>query len=239
MPLHFIKQLPAQIMLFQQMTEAAHCRLVRHRLAAEIDADKIANGCQIIDRFLHRRVRQVEPLLQEIDAQHPLDPDRRAAIARLGVDRLDKPPQRRPRNHSLHLSQKYRPPRRVAVTFKPRSRQRQLLHCPNLRAPIHLAAHYITITGRGFCRGSLAGSPPGERPNPHALPPAISATAYLGIPAGPELIKALMPGLLSAIAAEVKKALGSVVQRNFVAPCDIRVCPAPISEHRKQPLPAV
>ena len=43
MPLHFIKQLPAQIMLFQQMAEAAHCRLVRYRLAAEIDANKIAH----------------------------------------------------------------------------------------------------------------------------------------------------------------------------------------------------
>src|SRR6516164_4615138 len=148
MPLHFIKQLPAQIMLFQQMAEAAHCRLVRHRLAAEIDADKIAHRHRIVERLFHRRVRQVEPLLQKIDAQHPFDPNRRAAIAGLGIERLDQSAQPRPRNHSLHLSQKYRPPRRLAVTFKPHPRQRQLLHCPNLHATTHPAAHYITITGR-------------------------------------------------------------------------------------------
>jgi hypothetical protein len=28
---------------FEQMTEAAHCRLVRHRLAAEIDSGKAAH----------------------------------------------------------------------------------------------------------------------------------------------------------------------------------------------------
>jgi hypothetical protein len=34
-----------------------------------------------VERLFHRRVRQVEPLLQKIDAQHTFDPDRRAAIA--------------------------------------------------------------------------------------------------------------------------------------------------------------
>jgi hypothetical protein len=39
-PVHLVEQSPPQIMLLQQMAEAAHCRLVRYRLAAEIDADK-------------------------------------------------------------------------------------------------------------------------------------------------------------------------------------------------------
>ena len=38
------------------------------------NADKIAHGQRIVERLLHRRVGQVEPLLQEIDAQHPLAP---------------------------------------------------------------------------------------------------------------------------------------------------------------------
>ena len=45
-------------------------------------------------------------------------------------------------------------------------------------------------------------SPPGKRPNGHALPSAVPAAAYLGIPAGTELIKALMRGILPAIWAE-------------------------------------
>ena len=48
-------------------------------------------------------------LLQEIEAQHPLDPDRRPAIARFGVERLDQLAERRPQNYALHLSQKRRP----------------------------------------------------------------------------------------------------------------------------------
>ena len=81
----------------------------------------------------HRRVRQVEPLLQEIEAQHPLHPDRRAAIARLGIERLDQRAQRRPRHHPLHLGQKRCPPRRLGVALKTHCRQRQLLHPPTLR----------------------------------------------------------------------------------------------------------
>jgi hypothetical protein len=40
MPLHLVEQLPAQIVLLEQVTKAAHRGLIRHRLAAEIDATK-------------------------------------------------------------------------------------------------------------------------------------------------------------------------------------------------------
>src|SRR5215469_17691768 len=119
------------------MAEAAHRRLVRHRLAAQIDADKTAHRRRIVERLLHRRVRQVEPLLQEVDAQHPLGPNRRAAIARLGIDRLDQPAQLRPRNHPLHLGQKNRPPRPLGVALKPHHCQCQLLHSPPRQALYH------------------------------------------------------------------------------------------------------
>src|ERR1700751_3559553 len=62
--------------------------------------------------------------------QHPIDPDRGAAFARLGVERLDQRTQRRPRHHPLHLGQKRGPPRRLGVAFKTHRRQRQLLHPP-------------------------------------------------------------------------------------------------------------
>jgi hypothetical protein len=101
--LHLVEQLLAQIVLLEQMTKAAHRRLVGHRLAAEIDADEAAHRRRIVQRLLHRRVRQIEPLLQEIEAQHPLDPDRRPAIARLRIEWLDQRAQRGPRHHPLHL----------------------------------------------------------------------------------------------------------------------------------------
>jgi hypothetical protein len=134
-PLHLLEQLPAQIVRFEQVAKAAYRRLVRHRLAAEIGADETAHRQRIVERLFHRRVRQVEPLLQEIDAQHPLDTDRRAAIAGLRITRLYQPAQRRSRNHALHLGQKRHPPRRLGIALKPHRCQRQLLHLPQ---PMHV-----------------------------------------------------------------------------------------------------
>ena len=96
------------------------------------------------------------PVLQEIDAQHPLDPDRRAAIARLRIKRLDPCAQRRPRHNALHLGKKRCPPRRLGVALKPHCRQPQLLHPPTC-ATIHPTKHYFTFIAAGFCRGSLSG----------------------------------------------------------------------------------
>ena len=145
MPMHLVEQRPAEIVLFEQVAKAAHCSLVGHRLTAKIDADETAHCQRIVKRLFHRRVRQVEPLLQKIDAQHPLDPDRRAAIAGLRIDRLDQPAQRRPRNHPLHLGQKHRSPRRLGVPLKPYRRQRQLLHLPQpMRAnPPRCALYHV------------------------------------------------------------------------------------------------
>jgi hypothetical protein len=53
-------------------------------------------------------------------------------------------------------------------------------------------------------------SPPGKRPNFHALPSAAPAAAYLGVPAGTELIKALVRGILPAVLAEAAEALRSL-----------------------------
>src|SRR5437660_6948685 len=146
-PLHFVEQQLAQIVRFEQMTEAAHRRLVGHRLAAEVDVDKMPHGRRIVERLFHRRVRQIEPLLQEIDPQHPLDPDRRAAIARLGIEWLDQRAQRRPRHNPLHLGKKRCPPRRLGVALKPHCRQRQLLHPPTQCSnPPHQTLYYTRQT---------------------------------------------------------------------------------------------
>jgi hypothetical protein len=37
-PVHLVEQPPAQVMLLEQVAEAAYRRLSRHRLAAEVDA---------------------------------------------------------------------------------------------------------------------------------------------------------------------------------------------------------
>jgi hypothetical protein len=80
-------------------------------------------------------------------------------------------------------------------------------------------------------------SPPGERPNLHALLPAVPAAADLSIPTGAEFIKAVMRGILTAVSAEAAEPLGSVVQQDFTAPGEVRDR-RPISERRNDALPA-
>ena len=106
-------------MLLAQMTKAAHRGLVRHRLAAEIDTGKVAYRRRIVKRLRRRRVRQVEPVLQEMDPLHPRDPNRRAAIARLRIDWLDQRAQCRRWHNPLHFRQKRRPPRRPGIAHRP------------------------------------------------------------------------------------------------------------------------
>jgi len=65
-------------------------RLVGHRLAAQIDADKLPHGARVVQRFFNRRIRQVKPLLQTMQSQHALNPHRwTARPLGLGIDRLD------------------------------------------------------------------------------------------------------------------------------------------------------
>ena len=44
--LDLVEQPPAQIVRLEQVAEAAHRGLVRHRLAAQINADKIAQASE-------------------------------------------------------------------------------------------------------------------------------------------------------------------------------------------------
>jgi hypothetical protein len=62
----------------------------------------------------------------------------------------------------------------------------------------------------------------GERPDPHALPPAPLAVGYLRIPADAQFIKALMRGILPAIWAKAAEPFGPVAQMNCAAPGEVR-----------------
>ena len=59
-------------------------------------------------------------MLQQVNAQHALQADRRAAVAGLGVVRLDQRDQIGPRHQGLHLGQEGIAPRRLAVLLEAR-----------------------------------------------------------------------------------------------------------------------
>jgi hypothetical protein len=115
---------------------------------------------RIVKCLLHCWIRQIEPVLQKIDPQHPLHLDRWAAIAWLGIKRFDQRVPRRPRHDAVPLIEKRRPSRRFGAAFEPHCRQRQLLHRPQPLRNNSPIAHYISRSfARRFCRASLAVAP--------------------------------------------------------------------------------
>ena len=115
---HRLKQRLTQLILLQQVPEVEDRALVRYRLPSQIDTGKATHRAGLIQRFLRTWVRQVEPVLQEVDAQHPLQPHRWATVTRLGIIGLNQCTKLIPRNHLVHLGQKLLPARRLAVALK-------------------------------------------------------------------------------------------------------------------------
>ena len=68
----------------------ASAKLVKTELEAKIKAHEVTHRGAIIKAVLRLRIRHIEPLLQEIDAQHPFNPDRRAAAFARGVMGLNQ-----------------------------------------------------------------------------------------------------------------------------------------------------
>src|SRR4051794_35724709 len=93
------------------MAEVQHRRRVRNRRHRQIDAGKAAQCLAIVERVLQGLVGQPVPLLQKVDPQHPLQPNRRPAAFALRVERPQTFNQPRPWHHFFHLGQKAVPPR--------------------------------------------------------------------------------------------------------------------------------
>src|SRR5579859_3395449 len=131
--IHRPQNLFSQIVLFQQVPELAHRGLIRYRLRAQVNPDELAQSRRVIQRLFHRRIRQVEPLLQKINPQHLFQLFRPSSVARLGIVRLDQRTQLRPRHYLLHLFQKGRPPRFLRIPFESRHHRQ----CPLLAESVH------------------------------------------------------------------------------------------------------
>lgn len=69
---HCLQDLPAQTVLFLQVAELARRGLVLHRLLPRIISRKPPHHRRVVERFLHPWLRLVEPLLEKVNAQHPL-----------------------------------------------------------------------------------------------------------------------------------------------------------------------
>src|SRR6185312_3908964 len=118
----------AELVLLEQMPKAQDRRLVRNRILGELDTGKAAHRLRVVQRVLHRRVREVDPVLHEVDTQHPFQRHRLGAVAGLRIMRLDQPDQALPRNHRVHFGQKALPTGHLTL-MAPRQRLKaRLLH---------------------------------------------------------------------------------------------------------------
>jgi hypothetical protein len=69
------------------MAEVQHRRRIRHRLAVQLDPGKAAQRLAVVQRIFQRFVGQGVPLLQEVEAPHECQPDRRLAALALHIKR--------------------------------------------------------------------------------------------------------------------------------------------------------
>jgi hypothetical protein len=101
-----VEQLITQVVLLHQVAELADRGFVRHRLPTEVDADEVAQRTRVVESFLGGRIRQVEPVLDEVDSQHRLDTDWAPTGAlSLGIERFDSGGLFLPGNDGFHLFQ--------------------------------------------------------------------------------------------------------------------------------------
>ena len=107
-----------QALGLQQAAKFEQRRGVRYRFAAQIKAQKAPKRLAVIDGIFQRLVGQTEPLLQEVQAQHQLQANRRPTrtLARSGIImRTQLLQQPCPRHHDLHLTQKAVPTGRLTL----------------------------------------------------------------------------------------------------------------------------
>ena len=97
------EHLGGQAVFLQQVAEPQDRALVGQPHHALGQLRKLAEQRHVEKRLFHGRVRQAEPLLQEVDAQHRLDGKRRPAGLRSGAVRLDQRHKLRPRHNAVHL----------------------------------------------------------------------------------------------------------------------------------------
>jgi len=117
----------SQPMALQQVAKAQNRALIRHHLVAQLHPRETPHRFAIVNRIFRLRVRQIEPLLQEVNPQHLLHSQRLSSVARLRIVRCDQPKQPRPRNHRIHLGQKPFAPRHLALGLPCHRSERPLI----------------------------------------------------------------------------------------------------------------
>lgn len=92
------------------------------------DPDKCAHRLTVVETILSVWVRDIEPLLQDVDPKHSLNANGRASSLTGGIIGLDQSPTFPSRDDGLHLAQKALTPRLLMVSMKTNAGKGYLTH---------------------------------------------------------------------------------------------------------------
>ena len=98
--------LNAELVLFEQVAKAQNAHAIRNALGAG-EAREVAVQRRLEQSLFHGQVRQAEPLLQKMNAQHGLVRKGRTPRAGYRRGRCDQRDEFAPRHHQLHLVQEH------------------------------------------------------------------------------------------------------------------------------------
>ena len=101
----------AEVMDSEQFSKMKQGRGVWDGFQAQMNAYEDPHGHTFADGFLQEFVGESVPLLEKVDAQHAVDPNRGASSIALKVNGLDDGDQPRPRHHRFHFVQELFPKR--------------------------------------------------------------------------------------------------------------------------------
>jgi hypothetical protein len=122
-----------QLMPLQQSPKFKDRGRVWHRLSSQINFCKLTQYRNIVQRFFTRKVGHIEPVLKEMNAQHPLQANRWSAISFLRIVGFNHRTQIGPRHNLVHRYKKFLATRQPPMLPKSRSlirchRQSLLFH---------------------------------------------------------------------------------------------------------------
>jgi hypothetical protein len=130
------------------MTEPENGALVGQVVFAHVQPGEFTKHRRVVKRLFHRRVRQVAPMLKEVDAQHCLNGKRWAPVFGTGCGCVRRNQRHRfnPRHHQIHLVEELALARPLGLALVSALVQANLFHCVNVAC---------LVPTRRLCRPSL------------------------------------------------------------------------------------
>ena len=126
-----------QLVLFEKVAKPQDRALIGKSAAAEIESCELLKQRHVVERFFHGRVRQIEPLLQEVNTQHRFHRKRRPASLGCRRVRCNQCHQLGPRHDQFHLVEELALARPLARALEAGTGKAHLFHVPTVsRQPV-------------------------------------------------------------------------------------------------------